>query len=102
MTATRANRKRKGVELTLSAEALDALRELAPAGRRSEYVEGLILDVRARLRRRGLVLPVLDESDPPATTERIPRTMLQKEPSELASILAAHRRSVGGPPKIGT
>ena len=44
MTATRAGRKRKGLELTLSAEALDALRELAPAGRRSEYVEGLILD----------------------------------------------------------
>ena len=57
MTATRAGRKRKGLELTLSPEALDALRELAPAGRRSEYVEGLILDVRARLRRRGLVLP---------------------------------------------
>lgn len=52
MTATRAQRvargKRRGVELSLSHEAIAALDELAPAGRRSELVERLILDYRAR------------------------------------------------------
>jgi hypothetical protein len=44
VTATRAQRTRKKIELSLSPEARAALDELAPSGRRSELVDRLILD----------------------------------------------------------
>lgn len=43
MTATRAQRKRRKIELSLSPEAHAALGKMAPDGRRSELVDALIL-----------------------------------------------------------
>lgn len=42
---SRDSRKRRKIELSLSDEARARLEELAPPGRRSEFVEGLIMAV---------------------------------------------------------
>lgn len=44
-STSNADRKRKRVQFTLSDEAIEALERLAAPGRRSEFVERLILSV---------------------------------------------------------